>query len=465
MPVSLIGVSPLFVFNNAVFLVTGWFMILGNQQLGYYQANSPSSFLAGVAQYAGMCVLGLLWMLADWMRGGPRPLHRGLHLRLLLPVALLDLCDTFFTIFGILNLGSGLFIIVFSFVTVLAALIRRVFLKKKLYWWQWLAIAAITCTIIATGARGHGDSSGNDGDEANDQEPSAKASSQRAVGFLCTIIATTMDAIMYVCAEHALSPSSSKPPAATPTPETVAHPLLDLADTTRLEERSTEKVADPEARALLDTAFELIDELRAEIAVLTKNGGGAGRRLGDALEPVTPAEMTAVVGLVNLPLVLLYVAAYSLAGRWDDFVSEPIEHNGCGGTYRNVAFLWVMQGFMYWAHFFSFFWVTKQGSAVAAGVNKAIQGTTIFTLSHIFFCPGGPSLLMEPHDEEQFLLADPGDGVEKQQVWPVLCTAQNLNAQCFDNFKGLAVVSRVYLPPTAAGAGGCYIRTPSRCNR
>ena len=93
---------------------------------------------------------------------------------------------------------------------------------------------------------------------------------------------------------------------------------------------------------------------------------------------------------------------------------------------------------MYWAHFFSFFWVAKQGSSVAAGVNKAIQGTTIFTLSHIFFCPGGPSLLMEPHDEEQFLLADPGDGVEKQQVWPVLCTAQNLDAQCFDFFKGLA---------------------------
>jgi hypothetical protein len=35
---------------------------------------------------------------------------------------------------------------------------------------------------------------------------------------------------------------------------------------------------------------------------------------------------------------------------------------------------------MYWAHYLSFYWVAKQGSSVAAGVNKAIQGTTIFTL-------------------------------------------------------------------------------------
>ena len=129
---SLAGVSRIFLLNNGVFLVTGWFMILGNQQLGYWQANSPYSFLAGVAQYAGMLLLGLAWMVADWkLLGGPKPLSRGLHLRLLLPVAIPDLCDTFFTIFGILNLGSGLFIIIFSFVTVLAALIRWAFLKKK----------------------------------------------------------------------------------------------------------------------------------------------------------------------------------------------------------------------------------------------------------------------------------------------------------------------------------------------
>ena len=165
-------------------------MILGNQQLGYYQANSPYSFLAGVAQYAGMLFLGSAWMLVDWkLFNGPKPLSRGLHLRRLLPVAIPDLCDTFFTIFGILNLGSGLFIIIFSFVTVLAALIRWAFLRKKLYWWQWLAILAITGVLILTaGTPGKGESG-------------------RFLGVICTLVATLMDAIMYVSAEHALNPN------------------------------------------------------------------------------------------------------------------------------------------------------------------------------------------------------------------------------------------------------------------
>ena len=105
---------------------------------------------------------------------------------------------------------------------------------------------------------------------------------------------------------------------------------------------------------------------------------------------------------------------------------------------------------MYWAHYLSFYWVAKQGSSVAAGVNKAIQGTTIFTLSHFFFCPGGPSLLMEPHQP-----AADDDGVQ----WPIMCTEQNLEGQCFNFKKGLAVVVvgfaslvYTYLPATTAGA-------------
>ena len=297
-----VQVTPLFVANHVIFLVTGWFMILGNQQLGYYQANSPQSFLAGIAQYAGMSILGLLWMVGDWMRGGPRPLHRGLRLRLLLPVALPDLCDTFFTIFGILNLGSGMFIIIFSFVTVLAALIRWVFLKKKLYWWQWVAIAAITGTIIATGSGGHGVGGGGGAEDTDETEEEAEAASLRTIGFLCTIVATTMDAIMYVCAEHALTRPQ--------TAETEA--VVRQHGNTNYAER-IEGVADPEARNLLESAFGLIQELREDYAALQAQVVESKRH--DTAGPVTPAEMTTVVGLINLPIVLVYVGAYSLAGK------------------------------------------------------------------------------------------------------------------------------------------------------
>ena len=247
---SLAGVPRVFLVNNAIFLVTGWFMILGNQQLGYYQANSPYSFLAGVAQYSGMLLLGLAWMAVDWkFFRGPKPLHRGLHLRRLLPVAIPDLCDTFFTIFGILNLGSGLFIIIFSFVTVLAALIRWAFLKKKLYWWQWAAIFAITGVLIAT--------AGN---------PANGGGKGHATGVICTLVATLMDAVMYVSAEHALNPTKGSGVPGR------------LSSRMRLSESAAGT------------------ELRTELS--------AGESSSEA---VTPAEIVVVVGLVNLPVVLLYV--------------------------------------------------------------------------------------------------------------------------------------------------------------
>ena len=377
---SLAGVSRIFLLNNGVFLVTGWFMILGNQQLGYWQANSPYSFLAGVAQYAGMLLLGLAWMVADWkLLGGPKPLSRGLHLRLLLPVAIPDLCDTFFAIFGILNLGSGLFIIIFSFVTVLAALIRWAFLRKKLHWWQWGAIVAITAVLVATAGS---PSSAGDG---------------RALGIICTLVATLMDAVMYVCAEHALNPKKGSGAAG--------------SLSTRLSGSAREPGDGPEEEEEED-------------------------------EGVTPAEIVTIVGLINLPAVLLYIIGFSLSGHWSEYVAEPIARNGCGGTAWSVFWLWALQAFMYWAHYLSFYWVAKQGSAVAAGVNKAIQGTTIFTLSHLFFCPSGPAWLMRPTEEAGSTLIEDG----------VMCTEQKLTEQCFDASKGIAVAvvavaSLVYSAP------------------
>ena len=66
---------------------------------------------------------------------------------------------------------------------------------------------------------------------------------------------------------------------------------------------------------------------------------------------------------------------------------------------------------------------------MAAGVNKAIQGTTIFTLSHLFFCPTGPAWLMTPADEAGSTLIEDD----------VMCTEQKLSEQCFDVSKGIAV--------------------------
>lgn len=88
---------------NGMFLLTGCIMIILNQQLGYYRANSPFSFFAGLAQYTGMLAGGLAWL----SRRGGRLFPNGLHSRRVLPIAATNLAVAFFSVLGILDLGSG----------------------------------------------------------------------------------------------------------------------------------------------------------------------------------------------------------------------------------------------------------------------------------------------------------------------------------------------------------------------
>jgi hypothetical protein len=176
---------------------------------------------------------------------------------------------------------------------------------------------------------------------------------------------------MYVCAERALSPGPATGPDLTTQPlSTVAHPVGDSSS------------GDGRDIGGNSNASRMAIDADDHLALINS--------ANDAMEPghreaVTPAEMTVVVGLVNLPLVVLYVAVYSLAGRWDTYVREPIEHNGCGGTLRAVLYLWTLQGVMYWAHYLSFYWVAKQGSSVAAGVNKVCLQPAIMAASPCLF--------------------------------------------------------------------------------
>ena len=111
----------------------------------------------------------------------------------MLPIAGTNLAVAFFTVLGILDLGSGLFIIVYAFVTVLAALIRWALLKKPLFRHQWAAVVAITVALVGTGVA-----------EQRGAGPNISPS-----GLAYTVAATLMDAIMYVFTEHALAEKSA----------------------------------------------------------------------------------------------------------------------------------------------------------------------------------------------------------------------------------------------------------------
>jgi drug/metabolite transporter (DMT)-like permease len=82
----------------------------------------------------------LTFLLRRWFPAGLKwPL-----VKLVVPVALFDFGDKWFQLFGIKGAGSGLYIVIFSSLTVWTALIRRVGFGRKLEWTKWAAVAMIT---------------------------------------------------------------------------------------------------------------------------------------------------------------------------------------------------------------------------------------------------------------------------------------------------------------------------------
>lgn len=108
---------------------------------------------------------------------------------LILPVALTDLSDSFFGVFGINSVGVVVYTVVFSSVTVWTAIIRCVFLRKRLPGIQWAAVLLVTLGLAVTAAAGE-----------------AKSFDKRFLfGCLATLAAALADAFMYVLSEWAMA--------------------------------------------------------------------------------------------------------------------------------------------------------------------------------------------------------------------------------------------------------------------
>ena len=102
---------------------------------------------------------------------------------------------TGFTVYGY-KVGSGLFIVLFSFVTVATALIRKLCLKRGLQQRQWIAIFVITVGIIISSV-----------DEFKDELGTFDLGFFFAI--VCALAAAMCDAVMYCFAEHTLSMDDS----------------------------------------------------------------------------------------------------------------------------------------------------------------------------------------------------------------------------------------------------------------
>jgi len=110
---------------------------------------------------------------------------------LVLLIAAFTVVDNVVSIVGITYVGGMLYCIVYGWVVVAAAVIRRFMLRRSLGFWQWTGVMAVSVGLSIAGLTG----------EQGPTQPAA----QFLVGFLATIFAGSCDAFMYVCVEDVLS--------------------------------------------------------------------------------------------------------------------------------------------------------------------------------------------------------------------------------------------------------------------
>jgi hypothetical protein len=131
---------------QTLFFLTGG-LILVAQQLTYDGANKPINFLVALSQYVSMGIFGLLYLLIKQLRERDTSAMKIMRKLLTAPkinaaatVAIPDLGDCFFAAVGFNYAGSSVFIVVYSFLTVWTALMRKFCLKRSLRNLQWFSI-------------------------------------------------------------------------------------------------------------------------------------------------------------------------------------------------------------------------------------------------------------------------------------------------------------------------------------
>ena len=322
-------------------------------------AADPESFVGGFFQYAGFLVCQLIctvvWLLTrntgcetalfnefKWFPNGLKwPL-----IKLVVPVALFDAGDKWFTFFGIKNAGSGLYIVVFASLTIWTALIRRFVFGQKLETIRWVAVLVITAGLAV------------DAVSVAMDEPTLKGGIDMTLvfGMLAAIVAAVFDAFMYTFAEHAMS----------------------VKDVDGLGQKINPSESDLcWLMGMIDLPIVLV-----YIVAYVVLGGHWDSLVVDEIKDAGKCDTSSLDG--------------SASGSFDSDETYKTEgechHIGgtwepAGGTMLSAGLLWMVQGAALWLHYITFFYCVSRGSSVSGAVNKALQSASIFFLSWAVYCP------------------------------------------------------------------------------
>lgn len=266
--------------------------------------------------------------------------------KLVLPVALFDAGDKWFTFFGIKNAGSGLYIVVFASLTIWTALIRRFVFGQNLEPIRWVAVFIITAGLAV------------DAVSVALDEPDLKGGIDMTLifGMLAAIVAAVFDAFMYTFAEHALS----------------------VKEVDGLGQKINPTESD------LCWLMGMIDLpiVMVYIVAYVVLGGHWESLVVDEINDAGKCNTTSLDA--------------SASGSFDSDVAYKTEaechHIGgmwipAGGTMLSASLLWMVQGAALWLHYISFFYCVSRGSSVSGAVNKALQSASIFFMSWAVYCP------------------------------------------------------------------------------
>jgi hypothetical protein len=326
----------------------------------YWGGGDPEAFAGGFFQYSGFLVCQVLFTI-PWLlcrEGAPccfqefKLFPNGFKwslIKLVVPVALFDAGDKWFQLFGIKAAGSGLYIVIFSSLTVWTALIRRFGFGLTLAWVKWLAVLVITAGLAVDAAA------------ALIADPIKGVDMYLIGGLLAATTAALFDALMYCFAEHALDAKdeSNRPS------EADFMWLIGLIDFPII-------LAYILAYVAMGDWDELVVDKIHDAGTCDVGGSSSGGG-DDGAAPKTAS------------------ACETAGGEW-----VP-----AGGTLLSVGLLWCFQGFNLWLHYITFFYCCKLGSAVSGAVNKALQSASIFVLSWAVYCP--PALVGHLSNEDQCL--------------------------------------------------------------
>lgn len=379
------------------FVSTGLLLILLAQLLTDCGVNSPWVGFAALAKGVGLLICVVLWILIDCAISGlcskdrtPRAqlIFRRLRskrvwstlTRTALPAALADLGDTIFATAALLWTESGLFIVLFSSLTVWVALLHKIFLRKKKVWTKWLSVVVITFAISATGI-----------ESLLVSQSQTNFDALLLLGIVFAVVAAFCDALMYVSIEKAISMED----------KAVGDPASKLDSLVQNTDEGNDGGSETEVQKLADEP--------ADRNSFDSSGFNTTLLHSETDKSLDLVEVSLFMGLFSLMASILWVAVVLISSSWNKLV-KPVGDCGFNASKQTAAasqlaklwmlrgttldlsvdtllWLWTLQGIVgFGVHYIAFFYVIQHANSVVAGISKACQSALIFSLSSFFFC-------------------------------------------------------------------------------